>query len=85
MDVDKMDATMVKNLEEKTGKNLDEWKKIARESGIEKHREMIKFLQSEHGMTYGYANLVTRYARAPDGICRGVQALERPATYWYGT
>jgi hypothetical protein len=66
MGVDQMDATMVKNLEKKTGKTLKEWKKITRSSGIEKHREMIKYLQNEHRMTYGYANLVTRYARQDD-------------------
>lgn len=62
----KLDAaqeSMVRNLEEKTGKSLEEWLKVARASGLEKHGQMVKHLKSEHGLTHGYANLVALYAR----------------------
>ena len=50
--------TMIQNLEEKTGKSLAEWIKIAKGSKLAKHGELVKFLKSDHGLTHGYANLV---------------------------
>lgn len=55
---EEMAASMIRNLEEKTGKGLPPWLKIARASGLRKHGEIIKFLKSKHGMTHGYANLI---------------------------
>lgn len=55
---EEMAASMIANLEEKTGKNLAEWLEITRNSGLEKHGQIVKLLKSEHGMTHGYANLV---------------------------
>ena len=52
------EATMVANLEQKTGKSLDAWVKIARASKRAKHGEIVSFLKSDHGLTHGYANLV---------------------------
>ena len=56
-------AKMIANLEAKTGRSLDEWIAIAELSGLQKHNEMIKFLKSEHGLTHGYANLVSLKTR----------------------
>lgn len=50
--------SMAKNLEEKTGKSVEQWTKIARSSGASKHGELVKFLKSKHGLTHGYANMV---------------------------
>ena len=55
---EEMAASMIANLEEKTGKNLAGWLEITRASGLEKHGQIVKLLKSEHGMTHGYANLV---------------------------
>jgi len=55
---DAAEATMIANLEEKTGKSLDAWVKIAAASGCSKHGEIVAFLKSKHGFTHGYANLV---------------------------
>jgi hypothetical protein len=54
---------VLQNFKEKTGKTLDEWIEIVKESGVEKHREIINFLKSEHAFTYGYANLVATKVR----------------------
>lgn len=62
-EVDAATATMIANLEEKTGNSLDAWLQVARASGIEKHGELVKHLKAEHGLTHGYANLVALYAR----------------------
>ncbi|MEW7292831.1 DUF5655 domain-containing protein [Aquimarina sp. 2304DJ70-9] len=57
---------MEKGLLEKTGKPLDYWVKIVKESKIEKHKAIIDFLKSEHGFTYGFANFVSLKSRKSD-------------------
>ena len=52
------EATMVSNLQDKTGKSLDAWVKIAKASKQTKHGKLVALLKSEHGLTHGYANLV---------------------------
>ena len=61
-----MENTMIKNLEEKTGKSLEEWIAIVKKSGIEKHKAIIDFLKTDHGFSYGFANLVAHKARKSD-------------------
>ena len=51
-------ATMIGNLEKKTGKSLDQWVKTASASGKAKHGEIVKYLKTEYQLTHGYANLV---------------------------
>jgi len=57
---------MEKGLLEKTGKSLDHWIDIVNKSKIEKHKEIITYLKSEHGFTYGYANFVALKAKKSD-------------------
>jgi hypothetical protein len=55
---EEMAASMIANLEDKTGRDLAGWLEITRASNLEKHGQIVKLLKSEHGMTHGYANLV---------------------------
>lgn len=55
---EEMAASMIQNLPDKTGRSLDEWLKITRASGLEKHGQIVKMLKADHGMTHGFANLV---------------------------
>lgn len=55
---EEMAASMIANLEAKTGKALSAWLKITRASGLEKHGQIVKLLKSEHGVTHGFANLI---------------------------
>jgi hypothetical protein len=57
-------ATMETNILEKTGKPVSEWVKVARQSGLEKHGHIVKFLKTDHGFTHGYANLVAHQTLA---------------------
>lgn len=57
------ELNQVKNLEEKTGKNIEEWIKIANGSGFEKHGEILNYLKTTYGIGHGYANLVVHYAK----------------------
>jgi hypothetical protein len=56
--VEQATATMIANLAAKTGRTLDEWVALAAGSSLAKAREIIRWLQSEHDLTYGYANLI---------------------------
>lgn len=55
---EEMAQSMIQNIPAKTGKSLEEWLKITRGSGLDKHGQIVKMLKSEHGMTHGFANLV---------------------------
>ncbi|MFK8011927.1 MAG: DUF5655 domain-containing protein [Marinicellaceae bacterium] len=57
---------MEKGLFEKTGKSLEHWIEVVKNSKIEKHKAIIDFLKTEHGFTYGFANFVSMKARAAD-------------------
>lgn len=81
--------TMIRNLEEKTGKPMSYWVATAKKTGGAKHGEMVKHLKSEHGLTHGYANLVAHSALQSaavhadendlvDGQYAGAKAALRP-------
>ena len=59
-------ASMIANYKANTGKTLEEWVVIARATGLQKHGQILKYLKGEHGMTHGYANLVSIKARESD-------------------
>jgi hypothetical protein len=59
--------TQIRNLEEKTGKSLDQWVKIVQKQKLEKHGEMVAFLKSEHEIGHGNANLIVLMARGSVG------------------
>ena len=58
--------TMIENMPEKTGKSLDEWKKILKTKSFEKHSEGIKYLKSEYNVTHGYANSIVTLSKEDD-------------------
>ncbi|MEK6155022.1 DUF5655 domain-containing protein [Flavobacteriaceae bacterium 3-367] len=66
---------MEKGLLEKTGKPLDHWIKVVKASKIEKHREIIDFLKSQHGFTYGYANFVALKSKKTDAASQDAADL----------
>jgi Domain of unknown function (DUF4287)/Domain of unknown function (DUF5655) len=57
-------ASLIRNLEEKTGKSIDAWVAIARASGKSKHKEIVEYLKADHGLGHGYANQVAIRALA---------------------
>lgn len=61
---DEMLDSMIRNLEEKTGRSLDAWIAQVRGEGLERHGEIVKWLKGEHGLGHGYANLVASRALA---------------------
>ena len=63
---EEMAASMLANLEEKTGKPLEGWLPILAASGLEKHGQLLKLLKTEHGVTHGFANLIVHHYRTAD-------------------
>ena len=59
-------ASMIHNLETKTGRSMAEWIAIARAAGFSKHKEVVDHLKSSHGLTHGYANQIALRALKPD-------------------
>ncbi len=46
-------AAMVANLEKSTGKTIQQWVEITKSSGLQKHGEMVKYLQNDHALSFG--------------------------------
>jgi hypothetical protein len=59
-------ASLIRNLEAKTGRTIDEWVAIARGPGLAKHGQIVAFLKKEHKLTYGYANQIAARALASE-------------------
>ncbi len=74
-------ATMLANIPEKTGKPLAEWIALIKQSGHEKHGAIMKFLKEEHGVTHGFANLITAKSRETDADAE----VDLVATQYAGT
>jgi len=64
--MDKATQTMIENLYKNTGKTLEQWIDIATKKNFAKHSEILNFLKDEHGLSYGFANLVALKAKGSD-------------------
>ncbi len=60
---EEMQASMITNLKEKTGKTLEQWVQVVEKAGAMKHGEIVKHLKAEHGVGHGYANLIAHSAK----------------------
>ena len=65
--IDEATASMIKNLEEKTGKSMADWVAIAKSAGELKHGQVVAFLKEKHGLGHGYANLIAHTAKGAVG------------------
>jgi predicted transport protein len=61
--MDESTRSMIRNLEEKTGKPLDHWIQAVKTSGVDKPGKQVAWLKESHGFTHGYANLVVQAAK----------------------
>ena len=60
-------ASMVKNIEESTGKKIGAWISLARGEGLSKHGEILQWLKKSQGLGHGYANYIAKEALKADG------------------
>ncbi len=61
-----MKASMIAGLPEKTGKSLEQWKKIVDSSKLTKHKEIVSLLKTDHGLSHGFANMIALQSRESD-------------------
>lgn len=61
--MDDATATMIRNLEAKTGKTLDQWVALVKKLGDKKHGEVVSHLKGQHGLGHGYANLIVHASK----------------------
>ena len=70
--MDKALKTMIDNMPEKTGKSLDDWKKILNSKSFAKHSEAVNFLKNEHAVSHGFANTIVTLSKnnndSPDDL-----------------
>jgi len=52
--MDKALQTMIDNMPKKTGKSLNEWKKLLKTKTFTKHSEAVNFLKKEYAVTHGF-------------------------------
>lgn len=64
--INKAMKTQLENIQSKTGKTLDELRKIAMNNGLEKHGHIRKFMIEQFELGYGDANLIATYTRNPE-------------------
>jgi hypothetical protein len=66
-DIDAATQSMIRNLEQQTGKSLAQWVKVVNAMGDRKHGEIVKALKVDQGLGHGYANLVAHTAKGAAG------------------
>lgn len=64
--MDKNIETMIKNLKEKTGRSLEEWKTHLSNKPFQKHGEFMSYLKGKIGISHGFANFITHKVRESD-------------------
>ena len=65
-DVQKQLQTQLKNIEERTGKTLKQLQKVIKDSGLEKHGQLVAMLKKDLGMGHGDANTLVHVTKNPD-------------------
>lgn len=65
--VDKAYETQLHNIQQKTGKSLEELGAIIKKSGLSKHGEIREMLKRDLGLGHGDANTLTHYVLKSDG------------------
>ncbi len=69
--IDDATRTQLTNIETASGRSASSWVALIRESGPRKHGEIRAWLQEDHGLTYGNANLLAMLALKPDDAPAG--------------
>jgi uncharacterized protein DUF4287 len=56
----------IDNIFEKTGKTPEDYRKMAKEKGLTKYSELLKWLKTDCGLGHGHANAIILYIQNPD-------------------
>lgn len=57
-------ASYFPSIERTYGRPINEWLDIVRARPSDKHRELVDWLKSEHGLGHGHANAIVAHVRA---------------------
>jgi len=57
---EEMESAIVRNLREKTGRSLEEWFAVLKDSGEEEKREMKIYLKEEYGVGHFQAQTIVK-------------------------
>ena len=74
--MDKALQTMIDNMPERTGKSLEEWKKLLSTKGFEKHGQAVIFLKTKHGVTHGFANMIVTLSKGTNEAPEDLVAIQ---------
>lgn len=66
-DMDKAVETMIRNVEQQTGKSLAQLTEVVKKSGLARHGELRAMLMEKFGLGHGQANTVVHLALKSDG------------------
>ena len=61
MKPEEMEAAMIRNLPEKTGKSLEEWCEVLRDSGLTEKRDMKKHLKGNQGVGHFQTQTIDKF------------------------
>ncbi|HKT21676.1 MAG TPA: DUF4287 domain-containing protein [Nitrososphaerales archaeon] len=56
----------IDNIKAKTGKTPEDYRKMAREKGLEKYGDLLKWLKTDCGLGHGHADAIILYIRNPE-------------------
>ncbi len=56
----------IDNIQAKTGKTPEDFRKMANEKGLVKYGELLKWLKTDCGLGHGHANAIILYIQNPE-------------------
>ena len=56
----------IDNIFAKTGKTPEDFRKMAKEKGLSKYGELLKWLKTDCGLGHGHANAIILYIQDPE-------------------
>lgn len=65
----------LENIQAKTGKSPEDYRRMAVEKGLTKYGELLKWLKTDCGLGHGHANAMILYIRDP-GFAKKKMAAE---------
>jgi hypothetical protein len=77
--LDQARQTQLRNIQNKTGKSLEQIRAMIKKSGLTKHGEIREMLKKDLGLGFGDANALVHFALSSDGQS-AAQAAEASAT-----
>jgi hypothetical protein len=67
----------IDNIQAKTGKTPEDFMKSAKERGLIKYGELLRWLKTDCGLGHGHANAIILYIRDPDFAKKKILADSR--------